>query len=137
MLRLQLPLAPASLPYICKIRVSVAIGTQSGIHLHEKGSYGQNMGVLKKSQKSDNGKGVKILKVHFHNSFLSIFIISSRHARISPKKRSVLLAILKCAFCCVLSLRSLCTRFEWTNVALALNRSDASSWELHVVVSLE
>ena len=29
-----------------------------------------------------------------------------------------------------------CTRFEWTNVASALNRSDASSWELRVVVSL-
>ena len=35
---------PASLPYIWKIRVSVAIGTQSGIHLH---TYGQNIGVLK------------------------------------------------------------------------------------------
>ena len=27
---------PASLPYICKIHVSMAIGTQSGIHLHER-----------------------------------------------------------------------------------------------------
>ena len=27
---------PASLPYIWKIRVSVAIGTQSGIRLHER-----------------------------------------------------------------------------------------------------
>ena len=35
---------PASLPYILKICVSVAIGTQSGIIL----TYGQNMGVLKK-----------------------------------------------------------------------------------------
>ena len=34
------------------------------------------------------------------------------------------------------TLRLLCTRFEWTNVASALNRSDASSWELRVVVSL-
>ena len=27
---------PASLPYICKIRISMAIGTQSGIRLHER-----------------------------------------------------------------------------------------------------
>ena len=27
---------PASLPYICKIRVSVAIGTQSRIRLHKR-----------------------------------------------------------------------------------------------------
>ena len=27
---------PASLPYICKIHVSVAIGTQCGIRLHER-----------------------------------------------------------------------------------------------------
>ena len=66
---------PASLPYICKIRVSVAIGTQSGIRLHEKGTYGQNMGVLKKWPKSDNGKVVKILKVHFHNSSSSLLLL--------------------------------------------------------------
>ena len=36
-------------PYIWKIRVSVAIGTQSGIRLHERVyTYGQNMGGLKK-----------------------------------------------------------------------------------------
>ena len=40
---------PASLPYIRKIRISVAIGTQSGIRLHQRVyTYGQNMGVLKK-----------------------------------------------------------------------------------------
>ena len=40
---------PASLPYIRKIHVSVAIGTQSGIRLHKRVyTYGQNMGVLKK-----------------------------------------------------------------------------------------
>ena len=38
---------PASLPCIRKIHVSVAIGTQSG----KKGTYGQNMGVLKKMTK--------------------------------------------------------------------------------------
>ena len=40
---------PASLPYIRKIYVSVALGTQSGIRLHKRVyTYGQNMGVLKK-----------------------------------------------------------------------------------------
>ena len=33
-----------------------------------KGTYGQNMGVLKKRPKLDYRKVVKIVKVHFHNS---------------------------------------------------------------------
>ena len=40
----------------------------------QEGTYGQNIGVLKKFQKSDNGKVVKIIKVHFHNSSL-IFVV--------------------------------------------------------------
>ena len=55
---------PASLPYIRKIHVSVAIWNPSS----RKGTSGQNMGVLKKLPKSDNGKVVKIIKVHFHYS---------------------------------------------------------------------
>ena len=40
---------PASLPYICKIRVSVAMhGHSIRNPSSRKGSYGQNMGVLKK-----------------------------------------------------------------------------------------
>ena len=39
---------PASLPYIRKIHVSVAIGTQSGICLHKRVHMVKNMGVLKK-----------------------------------------------------------------------------------------
>ena len=41
------------------------------------------------------------------------------------------------ALCCTVTTGLLCTLLEWTNgTASALNRSDASSWELRIVVSL-
>ena len=51
---------PVSLPYmyIQKSHVSVAIGTQSGIPLHER---------IPTYIKSDNGKVAISIKVHFHN----------------------------------------------------------------------
>ena len=53
---------PASLPYIRKIRVSVAIGFQSGIHLHKRVSMVRIiMGVLKKGEKyRTTGKSLKL-----------------------------------------------------------------------------
>ena len=50
---------PASLPYICKIRVSVAIGTQSGIRLHEKVPMVKIWGSSKKHKNQTTGKAVK------------------------------------------------------------------------------
>ena len=57
---------PASLPYICKIRVSVAMGTQSEIRLHKRVATVKLWG----SSKNDrNWTTVKLFKLHFHNSF--------------------------------------------------------------------
>ena len=47
---------PASLPYIQKIRVSVAIGTQSGICLHEMVPMVKIWGCLKNDQNQTPGK---------------------------------------------------------------------------------
>ena len=57
---------PPSLPYIRKIRVSVVIGTQFRNPSSQKGTYGQNMGVLKKCPNLAKGKVAQIIKVHFH-----------------------------------------------------------------------
>ena len=56
---------PASLPYICKIRVSVAIGTQSGIRLHKRVTMLKIWGSSKNDQNQMTGK---LLKLHFHYS---------------------------------------------------------------------
>ena len=50
---------PASLPYICKIRVSVAIGTQSGIRLHEKVPMVKIWGSSKNHKNQTTGKALK------------------------------------------------------------------------------
>ena len=47
---------PASLPYIRKIRVSVAIGTQSGIRLHERVPMVKIWGSSKNDQNWTTGK---------------------------------------------------------------------------------
>ena len=49
------------------------------------------MGVLKKRPKSDNGKVVKIVKVHFHNSssspcFVVVLLLQFRHAYLNNQK---------------------------------------------------
>ena len=54
---------PASLPYIWKIRVSVAIGTQSGIHLHERVPM---VKILGSSKHLDNRNVVKIIFTILH-----------------------------------------------------------------------
>ena len=56
---------PASLPYIRKICVSVAIGTQSRIRLHERVPMVKIWGSSKNDQ---NWTTVKIVKVLFHYS---------------------------------------------------------------------
>ena len=50
---------PASLPYISKIRVSVAIGTQSGIRLHERVPMVKIWGSSKNDQNRIMGKLLK------------------------------------------------------------------------------
>ena len=51
---------PASLPYICKIRVSMAIGTQSGIRLHERVPAAKIWGSSKNDQNRITGKLLKL-----------------------------------------------------------------------------
>ena len=51
---------PASLPYICKIRVSVAIGTQSEIRLHERVPTVKIWGSSKNDQNWTTGKLLKL-----------------------------------------------------------------------------
>ena len=51
---------PASLPYIRKIRVSVAIGTQSGIRLHKRVPMVKIWGSSKNSQNWITGKLLKL-----------------------------------------------------------------------------
>ena len=65
---------PASLPYICKIRVSVAIGTQSGIRLHKRVPMVKIWGSSKNDQ-SDSGKVVKIRKVQFSLFFIFLLLL--------------------------------------------------------------
>ena len=50
----------ASLPYIRKIRVSVAIGTQSGIRLHERVPMVKIWGSSKNDQNWTTGKLLKL-----------------------------------------------------------------------------
>ena len=49
---------PASLPYIRKIRISVAIGNQAGIHLHERVPVVKMW--VKKDQNQITGKALKL-----------------------------------------------------------------------------
>ena len=51
---------PASLPYIRKIRVSVAIGTQSGIRLHQRVPMVKIWGSSKNDQNWTTGKLLKL-----------------------------------------------------------------------------
>ena len=51
---------PASLPYICKIRVSMAIGTQSGIRLHERVPTAKIWGSSKNDRNWTTGKLLKL-----------------------------------------------------------------------------
>ena len=51
---------PASLPYIRKIRVSVAIGNQSGIRLHERVPMVKIWGSSKNYQNQITGKALKL-----------------------------------------------------------------------------
>ena len=51
---------PASLPYICKFRVSVAIGTQSGIRLHQRVPMVKIWGSSKNDQNRITGKLLKL-----------------------------------------------------------------------------
>ena len=51
---------PASLPYIRKIRVSVAIGTQSGIRLHQRVPMVKKWGSSKNDQNWTTGKLLKL-----------------------------------------------------------------------------
>ena len=51
---------PASLPYIRKIRVSVAIGTQFGIRLHERVPMVKIWGSSKNDQNQITGKVLKL-----------------------------------------------------------------------------
>ena len=51
---------PASLPYIQKICVSVAIGTQSGIHLHERVPIVKIWRSSKNDQNRTMGKSLKL-----------------------------------------------------------------------------
>ena len=55
---------PASLPYIWKIHVSVAIGTQSGIRLHERVPMVKIWGSSKNDQNWTTGKLLKLLIFH-------------------------------------------------------------------------
>ena len=75
---------PASLPYVRKIRVSVVIGTQSGI-VFTKGYLWSKYGG---PQKLDYRKVVKIVKVHFHNSssYCCCCCCSSVSTRVSPDR---------------------------------------------------
>ena len=74
---------PALPPYICKIHVSVAIGTQSRI-IFTKGCHWSNYGG---PQKSDNGKVVKSSFLQFFISLLLLFCFSS-NSRISKTRES-------------------------------------------------
>ena len=65
---------PALLPYIFKIHVSVAIGTQSEIHLHKRVPMVKIWGSSKMT-KIGYRKIVKIAKVHFHNSHLVVVVV--------------------------------------------------------------
>ena len=56
---------PASLPYIRKIHVSVAIGTQSGIRLHKRVPMVKIWGSSKKDQNWITGKLLKLKKFIF------------------------------------------------------------------------
>ena len=56
---------PAPLPYICKIRVSVGIGTQSGIRLHERVPMVKIWGSSKNHQNQTIGKALKFYKFIF------------------------------------------------------------------------
>ena len=58
---------PASLPYIRKIHVPMAIGTQSGFCLHKRVPMVKIWGSSKNDQNQITGK-VLIVKVHFHYS---------------------------------------------------------------------
>ena len=51
---------PASLPYICKIRVSEAIGTQSRIRLHKRIPMDKIWGSSKNDQNRITGKLLKL-----------------------------------------------------------------------------
>ena len=59
------------------IRISMAIGTQSGIRLYEREAMAKIWGSSKNDQNRITGKLLKFLKVHFHNSSFSPCCFSS------------------------------------------------------------
>ena len=66
---------PASLPYIRKIRVSVAIGTQSGIRLHKRVPMVKIWGSSKYYQNWTTGKLLKFEKFIFTILHLLLVVV--------------------------------------------------------------
>ena len=66
---------PASLPYIRKIHVSVAIGTQSGICLHERVPIVKIWGSSKYDQNWTTGKWLKFEKFIFTILHLLLVVV--------------------------------------------------------------
>ena len=66
---------PASLPYIRKIHVSVAIGTQSGIRLHERVPMVKIWGSSKYDQNWTTGKLLKFKKFIFTILHLLLVVV--------------------------------------------------------------
>ena len=66
---------PASLPYICKIRVSVAIGTQSRTRLHERVPMNKIRGTSKNDQNRIMRKLFKFYKFTF--AILHLVLVST------------------------------------------------------------
>ena len=66
---------PASLPYIWKIHVSVAIGTQSGIRLHKRVPMVKIWGSSKNDQNRITGKLLKLQKFIFTILHLLVVVV--------------------------------------------------------------
>ena len=74
---------PASLPYIRKIHISVAIGTKFRIRLHERVHIVKIWVSSKNDQNRIAGKVVKIVKVHFY--FVVVVVGFSVSTHVSQK----------------------------------------------------
>ena len=66
---------PASLPYIRKIHVSVAIGTQSGIRLHERVPMVKIWGSSKYDQNWTTGKLLKFIFTILHLLLVVVVVV--------------------------------------------------------------
>ena len=77
---------PASLPYICKIRVSMALGTQSEICLHERVPTVKIWGSSKNYQNWTTGKLLKLIFIILHFLLVVVVLLQFRQAYLNNQR---------------------------------------------------